>query len=80
MQYRVFFGCSNLGVARCSEPFETEDTAREHMHDKAKEMAVQMGVDINNPRFFRLNPTSYQITTGSGATYSGCLIPANENV
>lgn len=76
-KYKVFFGCSAVRSASVSKPFDTEDAAREHMHKEARELASNMGVDTNS-RYFTLTPTSYNIITGEGANYSGCLITIEE--
>lgn len=77
MKYRVFFGCSQLGPPRCSDPFDTEEAARQYMHEEATKMAAQMGIDPQS-RYLQLEQSSYHIITGRGATYSGCLLPAEE--
>lgn len=74
MKHRVFFGCSPLGAAKCSDIFDTENAARKHMNEEAVKMAAEMGVDIHS-QYFRLNNNNYRITAGNGATYSGCLLP-----
>ena len=77
-KYKVFFGCSVMEAAGCSEPFESVEAAREHMYDAARRLAESLGVDTNS-RFFQLHPMSYTVITGSGAMYSGCLLPVEDN-
>jgi hypothetical protein len=77
-KYKVFFGCSPVHPASTSKTFDTEDAAKEHMHKEARELASNMGVDVKS-RYFILTPTSYNIITGEGANYSGCLITVEED-